>query len=99
MISETDPIPVLAYYPYPKTIRKTNCVAQPWAQLGGGHGEAFPNFFRQGGYHIPCPPHFFFRFHNILVSHQPFNLSPHILQQNCVHVHNIHFCTVPILPC
>ena len=28
------------------------------------------------------PPHFPFRFCNILVSHQP---APHILQQNCAH--------------
>ena len=82
MISETDPIPVLAYYPYPKNIRKCNCVAQPWAQLGGGHGEAFPNFLDSGDI-ISHVPHIFslgfiiYWFHtNLSPSHFTTKLCP-----------------------
>jgi len=31
----------------------------PWAQLGGGHGDASPHFFRQWGCNMPCCPIFF----------------------------------------
>jgi len=30
-----------------------------WAQLGGGHGDMSPHFFRRWGYDMPCPPTFF----------------------------------------
>jgi len=37
----------------------------------GTRGTRPPHFIRQRVYIMPCPPHFLFRFHNILVSHQP----------------------------
>jgi len=56
----------------------------PWAQLG--EWRVPPLFQTVGSGDIIChvPPHFLFRFLNILVSHQP---VPHILQQNCAHDH------------
>jgi len=41
-----------------------------WAQLGGGHEERAPQFFRQWGYNMPYPHIFLFRFRKILVSRQ-----------------------------
>jgi len=44
--------------------------------LGEGHGARAPtHFFKKWGYNMPCPPHFIFRFHNILVSHQAVPLT------------------------
>jgi len=41
-----------------KTGLELKDTCQPWAQLGGGHGDASPHFFGQWEYNMPCSPHF-----------------------------------------
>jgi len=52
-----------------------------WAQLGGGHGGRIPPLFQTGNIICMSSHTFFFRFRNILVSHQA--VPPHLTTNLC----------------